>query len=172
MRYSWTLALLALPLASACAPAGAPPTKVDTKAEEAKLMDASRRWSALASEGKDAQAVANYWAEDAVLMQDGMPTMRGRDEARKFVEAAFKMPGFKISWEPIEAHVSSSGDMGYIIERSRVTEPGANGKPETQEMRAVTIWRKDASGEWSLRVNASYEVRTTAARRHRDNPVA
>jgi len=118
-------------------------------------MDVSRRWSALASEGKDARAVANYWATDAVLMQEGMPTIRGSDEARKFVEGAFSTPGFKISWEPIEAHVSASGDMGYIIERSRVTEPGAGGKRETHEMRAVTVWRKDANGDWRNAVDIS-----------------
>jgi uncharacterized protein (TIGR02246 family) len=128
---------------------------VDTKAEEAKLMETSRQWSALASAGKDPQAVAAYWADDAVLIQDGVPTIRGRDEARKFVEAAFKMPGFKIEWEPIEAHVSTSGDMGYLIERSRVTEPGPDGKPVTNEARGVTVWRKDAKGEWRNVVDMS-----------------
>ena len=146
---------LTLPMAVACSPTGERGSAVDVKAEEAKLMDISRQWSALAAEGKDAGRVAGYWADDAVLMQDGMPTMRGRDEARKFVEGAFKMPGFKISWEPIEAHVSSSGDMGYIIERSRVTEPGAGGKPQTHEMRAVTVWRKDANGDWRNAVDMS-----------------
>ena len=127
----------------------------DTKAEEAKLMETSRVWSALASAGKDPQAVAAYWADDAVLMQENIPTMRGRDQARKFVEAAFKMPGFKIEWEPIEAHVSASGDMGYIIERSRVTEPGADGKPVTTEARSLTVWRKDAGGNWRNVVDMS-----------------
>jgi ketosteroid isomerase-like protein len=84
-----------------------------------------------------------------------VPTIRGRDEARKFVEAAFKMPGFKIEWEPIEAHVSASGDMGYLIERSRVTEPGPDGKPVTNEARVVTVWRKDANGNWRNVVDMS-----------------
>ena len=141
------LAILLLILPAACAPEARQPA-IDTKAEEAKLMDASRQWSALASAGKDAQAVAAYWADDAVLLQDGMPTMHGQAAARQFVDQAFKMPGFKISWEPIEAHVAASGDMGYLIERSTVIEPGAGGKPETHEMRALTVWRKDAKGNW------------------------
>ena len=118
-------------------------------------MEASRHWSALAAEGKDAGAVAAYWADDAVLMQDNIPTMRGRDEARKFVEGAFSTPGFKIEWKPVEAHVSTSGDMGYLIERSTVTEPGADGKPVTNEARAVTVWRKDANGNWRNVVDMS-----------------
>jgi ketosteroid isomerase-like protein len=140
---------------AACAPAGQRQAAVDTKAEEAKLMETSRQWSALAAAGKDPQAVAAYWADDAVLFQDNVPTIRGRDAARKFVEQAFAMPGFKIEWEPIEAHVSASGDMGYLIERSRVTEPDANGKPVTNEARALTVWRKDASGNWRNVVDMS-----------------
>jgi ketosteroid isomerase-like protein len=156
MRLSRSLLCIAVATGVAgCAPGGNPPAKVDTKAEEAKLMDASRAWSALAAEGKDAGAVAAYWAEDAVLMQDNIPTIRGREAARQFVEGAFKMPGFKIQWEPIEAHVSASGDMGYIIERSTITEPGADGKPVTSEARAVTVWRKDAKGEWRNAVDIS-----------------
>ena len=156
MRLSGLLAIgLLSAVAAGCGPSAQRNATVDVKAEEAKLMDASRRWSALASEGKDPQAVANYWADDAVLMQDGMPTIRGREEARKFVEGAFKTPGFKIEWEPIEARVSASGDMGYIVERSRVTEPAESGKPVTHEMRALTVWRKDASGNWRNVVDMS-----------------
>ena len=149
------LAGLVLPMAAACAEAGKQPAPVDVKAEEARLMETSRQWSALAEQGKDPQAVAAYWADDAVLMQDNIPTIRGRDGARQFVEGAFKMPGFKIQWEPIEAHVAASGDMGYLIERSTVTEPGADGKPVTSEARSVTIWRKDKDGNWRNAVDMS-----------------
>lgn len=129
--------------------------KVDVKAEEAKLMETSRQWSALAEAGKDPNAVAAYWADDVLFIQDGLPTIRGRDATRKFVEGAFSMPGFKIRWEPIEAHVSASGDLGYLIERSMVTEPGEGGKLETHEMRGVTIWKKDAAGNWRNAVDMS-----------------
>lgn len=144
------LVLLAVPLALAsCGPQGeAAPAAVDVKAEEARLMQASRDWSALAAAGKDVDAVAAYWADDAVLMQDNVPTLRGRAAVREMVAGAFKTPGFKIEWEPLEAHVSASGDMGYILERSTVTEPGANGGPVIHRMRAITVWRKDATGAW------------------------
>jgi ketosteroid isomerase-like protein len=155
MRISRALLLLALMTGAACAPSGHKPAAVDTKAEEAKLMDASRRWSTLAAEGKDVDAVAAYWTEDAVLMQEGVPTIRGRDGARRMVEGAFKVPGFKVEWEPLEAHVAESGDMGYLIERSMVTEPGPEGKPVTSEARAVTVWRKGADGQWRNAVDIS-----------------
>jgi len=161
MRFARAAMFMIVSMGAACAPTGEQPAKTDTRTEEAKLMDASRRWSELSAEGKDANAVAAYWADDAVLMQDNVPTIRGRDNARKMVEGAFKMPGFKIQWEPLEAHVAASGDMGYIIERSTITEPGADGKPVTSQARALTVWRKDAKGEWRNAVDISNaEVKT------------
>lgn len=147
-----TIALLALMMAG-CGQQAAP--TVDTKAEEARLIETSRQWAALAAEGKDAEAVSRYWAEDAVLMQDAAPTLRGRAEARKMVAGAFSMPGFKISWEPVEAHVAASGDLGYLIERTSITEPGPDGKPVVQVGRAVTVWRKQADGQWRNVVDIS-----------------
>ena len=155
MRLFMMMLAVAVPALAACTPARQGAGTVDVKAEEAKLMEASRRWSALAAEGKDAGAVAAYWADDAVLMQDNVPTLRGREAVRGRVEGAFKMPGFRISWVPLEAHVAASGDMGYIIERSSVTEPGPDGKPVTHQMRALTVWRKNANGEWRNAVDMS-----------------
>ncbi len=146
---------LVLPMAVACSPTSERGSAMDIEAEQAKLMDISRQWSALAAEGKDADRVAGYWAEDAVLMQDKTPTLRGRNAARQMVDRAFKTPGFKIEWEPIEAHVAASGDMGYIIERTRVTMPGTDGKPVIEQGRAVTVWRKDGNGEWRNAVDIS-----------------
>jgi ketosteroid isomerase-like protein len=155
MKHCRTLTAAISLATAACAQPSDRRATIDTDAEKAKLIDASRRWSTLAAEGKNPDAVAAYWAEDAVLMQAGVPTLRGREAARQMVSKAFETPGFSISWEPIEAHVSASGDMGYIIERSRVTEPHGGGKLQTQDMRAVTIWRKDAKGEWRNAVDIS-----------------
>jgi ketosteroid isomerase-like protein len=149
------MAVLALPLLGGCGQAPDRHAAVDVKAEEAKLMDLSRRWSAVAAEGKDADAVARYWADDAILMQDKVPTIRGRAAARAMVVGAFKTPGIKIQGEPLEAHVAASGDLADIIERSTVAEPGADGKPVTEQARAVTVWRKDANGEWRNAVDIS-----------------
>ena len=89
----------------------------DPIAEQEVLMQASRDWSRAASTG-NVDAIVSYWADDAVVMMPDLPTYRGKKPIRKYVEASLKVPGFRISWEPLEAHVSASGDMGYIIERT------------------------------------------------------
>lgn len=59
-----------------------------------------------------------------------------------------KVPGFKISWEPISVSVSESGDMAYMIEKNTMTINDSIGNPITTTGRAVTIWKKNKNGEW------------------------
>lgn len=128
--------------------------QIDTAAEQQVLMEASRDWSRAAAAG-DVDAIVSYWADDAVVMMPDLPTYRGKAAIRTYVEESLKIPGFRISWEPLEAHVSDSGDMGYVIERTRVTMPDLSGRPVTHQARAVSIWRKPEGGIWKNVVDIS-----------------
>ncbi len=116
-------------------------------AEGERLMQLSREWSRAAATG-DVDAVVRYWADDAVVMMAGLPTFRGREAIRGYVRQSFAIPGFRISWEPLEVHVSAAGDMAYLIERTEVTLPGADGRLATHHSRAVSIWRRGADDRW------------------------
>ena len=64
------------------------------------------------------------------------------------VERSKNTPGFSISWEPESASVSASGDMGYLIEKTVVSVPDSTGKPMIMRSSGVSIWKKDAAGNW------------------------
>jgi uncharacterized protein (TIGR02246 family) len=129
-------------------------SKPDARQEEQKLMETSRAWSRAAQSG-DVDATLAYWADDAIVIQPGQEVARGRESQRRMIEAMKKLPGFSISWEPLEARISDGGDMGYLIERNTVKMNGPDGKPVTQHHRAVTIWRKQADGSWKNVVDIS-----------------
>ena len=131
-------------------------------AEERRLMELSREWSRTAATG-NIDAVTRYWADDAVVMMAGLPTFRGRVAIRAYVQQSFATPGFRISWEPLEAHVSASGDMGYLIERTEVTLPDSTGRLTTHRSRAVSIWRRSADGHWRNVVDISNAEEQTPA---------
>jgi len=120
---------------------------IDTKSEEEKLMQTSRDWSQTASTG-DLEKTLSYWADDAVLMTAGQPMLKGKKEIRKMVEESFKIPGFKISWEPQSAVVSKSGDMAYLIENETLSMNDSSGKVITTLSKGVTVWTKDSTGSW------------------------
>jgi uncharacterized protein (TIGR02246 family) len=128
--------------------------KVDTKAEGEKVMQLSKEWSQAASAG-DVEKIVEYWADDAVVMSAGEPVLSGKQAIRKMVEESYKMPGFRISWQPQSVVVSESGDMAYLIENSQVSFTDSTGKPVTINNKAVSIWRKQAGGLWRNAVDIS-----------------
>jgi uncharacterized protein (TIGR02246 family) len=129
-------------------------SRSDPRQEEQKLMETSRAWSR-AAQGGDVDSMLAYWADDAVVIQPGQEVTRGREPLRAMIERMNKLPGFAISWEPLEARISDGGDMGYLIERTTLKMNGPDGKPVTQHFRAVTIWRKQADGSWKNVVDIS-----------------
>jgi ketosteroid isomerase-like protein len=135
-------ALLAASILAACG-AGGP----DPAAEEARLMETSRAWSRAAAAG-EVDAILDYWADNALVIPPGEPPLRGKPAIRAYLERSMKTPGFRISWEPLEASVSADGGMGYLVERTRVTVNGPDGRPVVQHFRGVTVWRKQPDGAW------------------------
>jgi len=121
--------------------------QVDTTAEGEKLMQLSREWSKSANTDS-IEKTLSFWADDAVVMSPGQPSLKGKDAIRQMVASSSKIPGFKISWEPLSVVVSKSGDLAYMLEQNQITVNDSLGHPLTEHNKNVTIWRKDADGSW------------------------
>ena len=121
--------------------------KIDTKAEGDNLMQISREWSKSAATDS-VEKTLGYWADDAVIMSPGQPSLKGKKAIRQMVESTSKIPGFKISWEPLSVSVSESGDLAYMIEKNQITVNDSSGNPINEYNKVVTIWRKEADGSW------------------------
>ena len=153
MRTVATLALAAvivLDLACSSEPSDSATTASSTPSsadQGAALMQISRDW-AKAAESRDVERVLSYWADDAIVMQSDQPALVGKAAIRAMVQGAFKNPQFSITWEPERAVISQAGDMGYLIEHNRMSFPDPTGKRRTVYGKGVTIWKKDASGNW------------------------
>ena len=115
------------------------------QAETAKLMQTSREWSKVAASG-DMNAALAFFADDALMLAESQPPVRGKAAIRDYLAASSKIPGFRIEWEPLEGMVS--GDLGYLIERTKVTMTGPQGRPVVLNQQALTVWRKQADGTW------------------------
>jgi len=60
---------------------------------------------------KDVEAVASFYAEDAIAYPPNQPAAVGRAAAKKVWAAYFADPTFSISWKTVHAGVSKSGDI-------------------------------------------------------------
>ena len=120
--------------------------------QNAALMQTSRDWAKTAASG-DVDRILSYWSDDAIVLEPEQPAHVGKAAIRAMVEGSMKAPKFSITWEPERASISQAGDVGYLIEHNRVTFADSTGKLRTVYGKAVTIWRKDASGNWKCAVD-------------------
>ena len=94
-----------------------------------------------------------FAAEDSAFMPEGAAFVRGKDAIRAFYAGMFSRKGFSLTWEPIEAFVAASGDLGYTLGRWKSTSLDAGGKTVTGQGKYVTIWKKQADGAWKAVVD-------------------
>lgn len=137
-----TLALLALALA-ACAP------KMDLDAARASLRAADEQWSAVAG-AKNAAGFAAAFAADARLLPPNSPAITGAENFHKFASELMANPGFALAWKPAVAEVAASGDLGYTLGAYELTLATSDGMPMTDKGKYVTVWKKQADGQWKV----------------------
>jgi ketosteroid isomerase-like protein len=128
---------------------------IDQQAEAEKLMELSRSW-AKSVKDKDIEKMLSYWADDAIVMSPNEPSVVGIEALRGMVERSMKIPGFEINWEPQEAYVSKSGDLGYVIIKNYMTMPvDTLGNTRTIFNKGVEIWKKQENGNWKNVIDIS-----------------
>lgn len=110
-------------------------------------MSTSKAWSA-AAQTENVEDILSYWADTAVVYSPNRSAFKGKQAIREMIEQSYKIPGFAISWEPLQANISESADMAYLLEKNTVSLIDSLGNRLTQHNRAVTIWRKDKEGNW------------------------
>jgi ketosteroid isomerase-like protein len=125
---------------------------VDVESERETLMATSREWARVAARG-DIEATLSFWADNAIVMAPGQPTIVGKDAIRDFLRRSSAIPGFSITWEPEYASIAKALDVGYMVERNRVTVTDATGTLRTQFGKAVTVWRRTQEGGWKCVVD-------------------
>lgn len=137
------LALSMLVLAGSCAS-----SRFDPAGEADQLLKRDAEWADAAAAGKDVEKIVSYWADDAVVIPQGQPVVEGKEAIRAFVTASLAIPGFRIHWVSDKVFFSPDGELAYMRSTNEMTVPGPAGAPLTLPGRAITIWRRDADGQW------------------------
>jgi uncharacterized protein (TIGR02246 family) len=151
IRSHTPLFVVALLLFSSCV---APPPEapaVDLAAERAALMAADQAWAASLP---DQEKFVSFVAEGGTFLAPDGPMVEGREAIRATVAEMFASPGFNLTWKATKAEVSASGDLGYTMGTSQMTMSNPEGQPVTMEGKYVTVWQKQADGQWKVVVDA------------------
>jgi ketosteroid isomerase-like protein len=96
-------------------------------------------------------------AVDALQLPDGGLAVNGREEIYQLLLAQTKGTDFSLTWEPLDAMVARSGELGFtwgIYYYESVDELGA---PYVAEGKYVYIWRHNA-GRWELALDITNQT--------------
>jgi len=128
------------------------PVVVSAQDLRTTLMDVDRAFDK-ATAAKGIEGWVEFAADDAVFMPEGLDFVRGKEAVRKFYTPMFARKGFTLRWEPIEAVVAASGDLGYTLGRWKSTAINPEGKTVTGQGKYLTIWKKQKDGSWKAAVD-------------------
>jgi uncharacterized protein (TIGR02246 family) len=127
-------------------------SRVNLEAERAAILATDRPWQE-AIAARDVERAVSFWADDAVVMPQGQPSLAGKDAIRGFVVESFKVPGFGLRWETTSVTVAPHGELAYALARTTTTFNGPEGKPIAVRGKAATVWRKGSDGRWLCAVD-------------------
>ena len=92
---------------------------------------------------RDYSIFDDLFMEDALVCPPGVEAIVGRENQRAMFKEFLEMEGTELSWEPIEAHVSPSDEMGYVFGSVRWKLPNE----DEQVGKYIFIWVKH-DGAW------------------------
>lgn len=127
----------------------------DLEAGRASLIQADLDFGDAAAEQGLALAYLNYLAADAVQLPDGDFPIEGRDAIYENILLATEGGDFSLSWEPVAAEVSASGDLGYTWGGYRFEAVDESGQLYAYEGKYANFWRKSADGRWEIVLDIS-----------------
>jgi ketosteroid isomerase-like protein len=112
-------------------------------------------------EGKFSQAVAagggkafaTWFAEDAVVLNNGKPAVLGLTAIA--ASAQWDPSTYQLSWTPQGAQMGPSNDMGFTWGHYEGHSKDKNGEPVTLSGRYFTVWKKLPNGTWKVALDAS-----------------
>lgn len=144
--------LIPIPLLLAALVACRAPGSADPLEIEAAIRATDAQWLA-AAQAHDLERTLSFWSDDVIMMQPGTPTMVGKEAVRRYVAAAFAIPGFSITWVTEHVWVAKSGELAYATGSDEIHMTSADGKPVIEHNKAVAIWRRQADGAWKCAVD-------------------
>jgi ketosteroid isomerase-like protein len=146
MRIFKPHACVALLVLASCS-TEAPAPQIDLANERTALMDTDLAWSATVP---DLDKFLSFFADDASFLPPDMPLAQGQEAIRATAAQILSTPGFSINWKATKADVSGTADLGYTMGVYQATMNDAAGKPMASVGKYVTVWKKQADGQWKV----------------------
>jgi uncharacterized protein (TIGR02246 family) len=129
------------------APPVAPPP--DTHDADVKAISDLEAQQVANFAAKNLDGLAGSYADDAVLMTPGAPSVKGKDAIRNGLKEMIADPALNLKFKADRVDVAKGGDLGYTqgTYTLTVTNPATH-KPIDDHGSYVTTYRRQADGSW------------------------
>ena len=97
-------------------------------------------------------AFADWFAADGVALGNAAMPLIGKVAIQK--SANWDPKVYQLTWTPTDAMMGPSGDMGYTWGHFEGHSKDAAGTDATVKGRYITVWKKQADGQWKVALDA------------------
>ncbi len=91
----------------------------------------------------------SYYADDAVEVPNGAEIISGKVNIAKTM-GFLDDKNNGLSWTPVGADISASGDLGYTYGTYEFRSVSKDGKPVVEYGKYTSIWKKQKDGSWKV----------------------
>ncbi len=91
----------------------------------------------------------SYYADESVELPNGGPIIQGKVNIAKGM-GFLDQKGNSLTWAPVGADISASGDLGYTYGTFEFRSMGKDGKPVVDHGKYTSIWKKQKEGAWKV----------------------
>ena len=119
-------------------------------------MDADRDFDRTTAE-KGLEGWVSFFADDGVQFPLKQPVIRGHDAIRKEMASLFADTSLSLRWEPAEARIAASGDLGFTIGHATVYRTENGQRTPVKRLKYLTVWKRVAGGAWRVAADIGNE---------------
>jgi ketosteroid isomerase-like protein len=98
---------------------------------------------------RGAAGYMSYYAEDAVEVPNGEALIHGKVNIAKTM-GFLDDKNNHLTWAPVGADISASGDLGYTYGTYEFTSRDKDGRAVVSRGKYTSIWKKQKDGSWKV----------------------
>ena len=102
-----------------------------------------------AAADKGSAGYMSYYADNAVEVPNGEAIIQGKVNIAKTM-GFLDDKNNRLSWTPVGADISSSGDLGYTYGTYESSSKDKDGKTVVAHGKYTSIWKKQQDGSWKV----------------------
>ena len=126
------------------------------KGDPKELLETDKEFSKMCVEKGIKESFLFYAADDVIKLRSKEAAVMGKEELKKMYDEEDITTPPVMTWEPLKADISASGDMGFTFGtwKMRISDSISAGE-SVYTGNYLSVWKKMSDGKWKYVAEAS-----------------